>query len=723
MLYYIKKTWKNSFLTILCQVISYSIEVFAALASMKMLDGLLAQDTQLFLFGLVAHLGVWAISFLASHMETVFHYRAQRQINELERKDMVEMLLKKSYSEYHAEESGSYLSGFTNDIAQMEQLGWEPLFGMFGVLAQIVSSLIALFYLHWSLLAVSIIFGILMVLLPRIFNQKLENAGNICSRLQAEAVSQFKELLAGYDVLRSFGKKDRMVCGTETANEQMETPRYHLKVLKSAIGNGMGFLSVVFQVSVRLLAGILILTGILNLSVMVSVSTICSNVYNGLKQLVNLQLSLTSGKPYFEKLSNHRDTVSHDNKKSLPAFSRSISVENLSFNYGKKTVLNHASFSFEKGKKYALTGPSGCGKSTLLKILLGWLPDYTGCVCFDDIDIQVLRPAQHLILCGERKYMEPNKEANKLRISYRYYELPEGELVQAITGEDWVCTYGTYAEDVHFHNVMEIGICRWGQGLMVLEDRHIDYTDGAVTVVPANCLHTTLSRDKSLNSWEYLFFDPAGILNSAFPNDPLFVESVLHRLSSEALCLPQEDAVELERLITMVLNECQTKHEYHKAVEQNLMTSLLLLITRSYTEKKTHIRPMTVGLQQIMPAIEYIGMHYMNPISGEDLASICSLSEAQLRRKFKEYLNMSPVEYLTMVRIQKAYELLNSTNYPMTEVALRVGYQDVSSFNRNFQKIMGVSPYQYKKNNSDYRGRVLDKKISAKKGWKHPSDP
>ena len=40
---------------------------------------------------------------------------------------------------------------------------------------------------------------------------------------------------------------------------------------------------------------------------------------------------------------------------------------------------------------------------------------------------------------------------------------------------------------------MEIGICRWGQGLMVLEDRHIDYTDGAVTVIPANCLHTTLS--------------------------------------------------------------------------------------------------------------------------------------------------------------------------------------------------------------------------------------
>mgnify|MGYP005884838731 FL=1 len=319
--------------------------------------------------------------------------------------------------------------------------------------------------------------------------------------------------------------------------------------------------------------------------------------------------------------------------------------------------------------------------------------------------------------------MEQNTEPKKLRISYRYYELPEGEFVQAIAGDDWVCTYGTYAEDVHFHNVMEIGVCRWGQGFMVLEDRRIDYTDGAVTVVPANCLHTTLSRNKSLNSWEHLFFDPEEILHNAFPNDPLFVESVLHRLSTQALCLPQEESVELEKLITMVLNECQNKQEYYKETEQTLMTSLLLLLARMCKEHKSNIQPLTSGLRQIMPAIEYMGLHYMDAISSEELATICSLSEVQLRRKFKEYLNMPPGEYLAMVRVQKAYELLNSTNYSMTEVALRVGYQDVSSFNRNFQKIMGISPYQYKKNNSDYRGRVLDKKISAKKGWKLPSDP
>lgn len=52
-----------------------------------------------------------------------------------------------------------------------------------------------------------------------------------------------------------------------------------------------------------------------------------------------------------------------------------------------------------------MTGPSGCGKSTLLKILLGWLPDYTGCVCFDDIDIHTVATEQ---LQQQMSYIEQN---------------------------------------------------------------------------------------------------------------------------------------------------------------------------------------------------------------------------------------------------------------------------------------------------------------------------
>jgi ATP-binding cassette subfamily B protein len=82
-----------------------------------------------------------------------------------------------------------------------------------------------------------------------------------------------------------------------------------------------------------------------------------------------------------------------------------IAVENISFGYDEKPVLRNVSMRFEKGKKYALTGPSGCGKSTLLKLLLGWLPDYTGTIRFDGTDARAYTPEQ---LQQQMSYIEQN---------------------------------------------------------------------------------------------------------------------------------------------------------------------------------------------------------------------------------------------------------------------------------------------------------------------------
>lgn len=78
---------------------------------------------------------------------------------------------------------------------------------------------------------------------------------------------------------------------------------------------------------------------------------------------------------------------------------------------------------------------------------------------------------------------------------------------------------------------------------------------------------------------------------------------------------------------------------------------------------------------------------------------------------------MTPVEYVNLIRNKQACEMMNKTAYSMEEVARRVGYTTVSTFNRNFRKIIGTSPYQFKKNSENYQGKVLHAKISAKPGW------
>ena len=202
----------------------------------------------------------------------------------------------------------------------------------------------------------------------------------------------------------------------------------------------------------------------------------------------------------------------------------------------------------------------------------------------------------------------------------------------------------------------------------------------------------------------------------------MFVESVTRRLSSSSWFLPAREGEELARLIRSVLDEYRGEKPYHSEVVQGLLATLLLLAARLFEGEAEPVQEIHTGLRQIVPAMEYINRFFMNPISIQEMAAQCSLSEAHLRRKFKEYLNMSPNEYLTAVRIRHSCSLLSTTNYSMMEVALQVGYQSVSSFDRNFQRLMGNTPYQYKKTSKDYKGKLLDYRISARKGWKTKED-
>lgn len=318
--------------------------------------------------------------------------------------------------------------------------------------------------------------------------------------------------------------------------------------------------------------------------------------------------------------------------------------------------------------------------------------------------------------------MEARNSRKKPAIQLRYYELPEHEPALALMGEEWLRVYGTEPEDLHFHNLMELGLCQWGEGTLLIDGQDYSYREGVITVIPANCLHTTISKDQSLNQWEYLFVEPEQILHRAFPGDPLFVEETVRRLSRGAGCLTGPEAQPLDRLMRLALEEYRTRQPYHTELVQQLLAGLLLLAARLFDADQEPVQTVSAGLRQILPAIEYISRYYMNAVTIQEMAAQCSLSEAHLRRKFREYLNMSPNEFLTAVRIRHGCDLLNTTSYSMQEVALRVGYQSVSSFDRNFQRLMGTSPYHYKKNSKDYKGKLLEYKISAKKGWKTRQD-
>ncbi len=76
----------------------------------------------------------------------------------------------------------------------------------------------------------------------------------------------------------------------------------------------------------------------------------------------------------------------------------------------------------------------------------------------------------------------------------------------------------------------------------------------------------------------------------------------------------------------------------------------------------------------------------------EDLAIAVALSLRQLQRIFKEELDSSPHQFITMIKMEKAAELLRSGNQQVSEVAYATGFNDPAYFSRVFKKYFGVSP-------------------------------
>ncbi len=96
-------------------------------------------------------------------------------------------------------------------------------------------------------------------------------------------------------------------------------------------------------------------------------------------------------------------------------------------------------------------------------------------------------------------------------------------------------------------------------------------------------------------------------------------------------------------------------------------------------------------------ALDYISAHYMEELNMDELAGSCHLSQVHFRRIFYACMNMTPVEYLNRVRIYNACEYLEKTDRPVADIARRCGFSTPSTFHRNFVRLMGMTPREWRK--------------------------
>ena len=96
--------------------------------------------------------------------------------------------------------------------------------------------------------------------------------------------------------------------------------------------------------------------------------------------------------------------------------------------------------------------------------------------------------------------------------------------------------------------------------------------------------------------------------------------------------------------------------------------------------------------------IQNFNENYNTKVSVDDYAESLHISTNWFIRNFKQYMKISPAQYILSLRMVNAQSLLENTEYNIGEIAEIVGYDNPLYFSRVFKKEYGVSPAQYRKN-------------------------
>jgi AraC-like DNA-binding protein len=168
--------------------------------------------------------------------------------------------------------------------------------------------------------------------------------------------------------------------------------------------------------------------------------------------------------------------------------------------------------------------------------------------------------------------------------------------------------------------------------------------------------------------------------------------SLIHQTSEPIiLSLSDDDFKLLNYLKEKVIQLPATEKEQQRNAIILLLINMLSLLSLNYKIDQNFPLWFSALLQTIS-STEFLEK------SVQDIYEISPYSAPMLIQYFKNYLNVTPLEFLTRKKMDYACNLLRNTNYTVLDICERVGYNSLSHFTQAFKKIIGFTPKDYRKN-------------------------
>lgn len=191
----------------------------------------------------------------------------------------------------------------------------------------------------------------------------------------------------------------------------------------------------------------------------------------------------------------------------------------------------------------------------------------------------------------------------------------------------------------------------------------------------------TTTTAKLLDEPQAPMHTPLYFYERTYPHDAI-VSPVLFQLRALATANPLDNFC-LDEQCHQVMQQLLVRHQ------QIQNEALTLPYLRVATREELYRR--------LYRARDYLVASLDEPVTLDDMAEQAALSPNHFLRTFKALFQQTPHQYLLQQRLQRAAQLLTTTDLPITEIGLAVGFTSLGSFSWRFRRTFGQSPEQYRR--------------------------
>lgn len=263
--------------------------------------------------------------------------------------------------------------------------------------------------------------------------------------------------------------------------------------------------------------------------------------------------------------------------------------------------------------------------------------------------------------------------------------------------------YGEHKEDLYLHshdNFSELVIVLNGTAEHIVDDERYRIMKGDVFVISDETEHgyTDVHDFRICN----IMFDPRYFMTPELDItgsagfQALFVlepQCTKNKSFTSRLRLDIDSFIRINSMIEKMHKEYSEKNIGWKTMIKSDFLELTVMLSRLYSIDNLADEK---GIITLASAIAYIEKNYTEQLTVAGLAKLSNYSERQFLRLFHKAFGCMPMTYVANLRMQKARELLRTTDLTVTETAFRCGYSDSNYFSRVFKKFNDATPSEFR---------------------------